>query len=130
MFWLGFCYIIPLPGEIECNLVIILYQKIKSIAVNLRNKPKHSRGKLKHSRGKLMHSRGKLKHSRGKLMHSRGKLMRLKSKPIHLEKKTMLFVISFCFVFQRDGYCKLRDASKVVTLIFTINIHILKYNIV
>ena len=130
MFWLGFCYIIPLPGEIECNLVIILYQKIKSIAVNLRNKPKHSRGKLKHSRGKLMHSRGKLKHSRGKLMHSRGKLMRLKSKPIHLEKKTMLFVISFCFVFQRDGYCKLRDASKVVTLIYTINIHILKYNIV
>ena len=123
MFWLGFCYIIPLPGEIECNLVIILYQKIKSIAVNLRNKPKHSRGKLKHSRGKLM-------HPRGKLMHSRGKLMRLKSKPIHLEKKTMLFVISFCFVFQRDGYCKLRDASKVVTLIFTINIHILKYNIV
>jgi hypothetical protein len=125
-------------------LVIILYQKIKSIAVNLRNKPKHSRGKLKHSRGKLMHSRGKLmhsrgklmhsrgklKHSRGKLMHSRGKLMRLKSKPIHLEKKTMLFVISFCFVFQRDGYCKLRDASKVVTLIYTINIHILKYNIV
>ena len=123
MFWLGFCYIIPLPGEIECNLVIILYQKIKSIAVNLRNKPKHSRGKLKHSRGKLM-------LSRGKLMHSRGKLMRLKSKPIHLEKKTMLFVISFCFVFQRDGYCKLRDASKVVTLIYTINIHILKYNIV
>ena len=116
MFWLGFCYIIPLPGEIECNLVIILYQKIKSIVVNLRNKPKHSRGKLKHSRGKLM--------------HSRGKLMRLKSKPIHLEKKTMLFVISFCFVFQRDGYCKLRDASKVVTLIYTINIHILKYNIV
>ena len=42
----------------------------------------------------------------------------------YIWRKTMLFVISFCFVFQGDVYYKLGDASKADTLIVTIAIHI------